>query len=170
VQSNQTINVQISAETNNYVDANGSTWNLIVPAPVTIGTLQLIPVAPLDLVSGTYHLTSGASSVDGGFAYWDGSTAAFYATAQTNDFQRWVWDGSSLKNVGLTAGLGSASGSHLVDSGSTKAGVSATPDVFVVKRVTGGYTIQDSRTGKYLRDNAGTLQFGTPSTVFVIQP
>jgi len=112
--------------------------------------------------NGTYVISSGTNSVDGGFGYWNVTPyVQLYPTNRTTG-QQWIWNGSKLSNVEVAAG-GSrgATGPFLADSGNGTATENSTGDTFKLIPVSGGYNVQDLRTGNYLGNASNVLVFGT---------
>jgi hypothetical protein len=120
-------------------------------------------IAPLN---GTYVITSGSNSVDGGFGEYPGNSP-FVQLYSTNNGsgQQWIWNGSTLQNMLVPVGgaPGAASGPFLADAGNGTATESAAGDTFKLIPVTNGYNIQDIRTGNYFSIVNGALVLGTKS-------
>ena len=130
---------------------------------VQIDELVAFGATSSSLSSGTYHLTSGSNSVDGGFGYWGNTPAVeFWATQSTNGYQKWVWNGSTFANV-------SYSGYYMADNGDGTVTENTSGDTWTVTTVSGGYTVKDNRTGNYLTDNSGTLAMSGTATTWTIQ-
>jgi hypothetical protein len=139
------------------------------------GITENVGISATQLPSSGYNFTSAGDSIDGGFGFWGTSPAVeVYPTLLTNDFQRWLWDGSRLANKSIAASRGQAAGPYLAESNSAKGGdgtatENATGDQFAVIPWATGWLIQDKTTGHYLGIVAGVLAFGATQTIWTEQ-
>jgi hypothetical protein len=134
------------------------------------GKTETVGISATQLPSAGYNFTSAGSSIDGGYGFW--GVAPFvelHATVLTNDFQRWLWDGSRLANKSIAAAPGQATGPYLADHGDGTATENATGDQFAVVPWGTGWVIQDKTTGRYLGIAGGVLAFGPTQTVWAEQ-
>ena len=114
------------------------------------------------LPSATYTITAGSKAVDGGWGYNGASPAVqFYTTTAGNSYQSWIWNGSTLQNVGW-------SGHYMTDGGSGTVSESTTADTWVAVSGSGGYTLRNSRTGNYLANSSGNLSMSGTATIWVL--
>jgi hypothetical protein len=118
--------------------------------------------AALPPLNGTYVISGGSNAVDGGFGY--SNTSPYVQLYPTNGGtgQQWTWNGSKLSNMKIAAGgSAGATGPFLADAGNGTATEGATGDAFNLIPVSGGYNVQDARTGNYLGIANNALAFGT---------
>jgi hypothetical protein len=113
------------------------------------------------LPNGTYRITSGSTSVDGGFGFWNDPPppVQLYSTV-TSPFQHWTWNGSTLLDAGWP-------GHYMGDAGNgTVLEPTGAPDTWTVTQSGAGWTVKDNRTGNYLANQAGSLRMSSMQTVW----
>jgi hypothetical protein len=134
------------------------------------GVTENVGISATQLPSAGYNFTSAGSSIDGGYGFWGGAPAVeLHVTLLTNDFQRWLWDGSRLANKSVAASRGQAAGPYLADHGDGTATENATGDQFAIIPWGTGWLIEDKTTGRYLGIAGGVLAFGPTQTVWAEQ-
>jgi hypothetical protein len=139
-------------------------------AAASCKTTENVGISATQLPSAGYNFTSAGSSIDGGYGFWGVAPAVeLHVTLLTNDFQRWLWDGSRLANKSIAAAPGQAAGPYLADHGDGTATENATGDQFAVIPWGTGWLIQDKTTGHYLGIVAGVLAFGPTQTIWTEQ-
>jgi hypothetical protein len=115
------------------------------------------------LPNGTYRITSGSTSVDGGFGFWNDPPppVQLYSTV-TSPFQHWTWNGSTLLDAGWP-------GHYMGDAGNgTVLEPTGAPDTWTVTQSGAGWTVKDNRTGNYLANQAGSLRMSSMQTVWTM--
>jgi hypothetical protein len=115
------------------------------------------------LPNGTYRITSGSTSVDGGFGFWNDPPppVQLYSTV-TSPFQHWTWNGSTLLDAGWP-------GHYMGDAGNgTVSEPTGAPDTWTVTQSGAGWTVKDNRTGNYLTNQAGSLTMSPTQTVWTM--
>jgi chitodextrinase len=143
---------------------SNASGTLAMSASASVWSVTGLNTGGVGLTSGTYLITSGSQAVDGGFGYWgDVPAVQIYPTAASNPFQQWQWNGSALQNVGF-------SGEFMVDAGNGTVSESTSGDTWSATAANGGYTVKNSRTGKYLSLNSGVLAMSGTASVWTFTP
>ncbi len=153
------------------VHANGTntrfSGNAVFNISVNIATPP--PPPPITLPNGTYIISLGSNSVDGGFGYF--GIVPFVQLNPTNSGtgQQWVWNGSLFRNVAVAGGGSSgASGPYMADNGDGTVTENATGDGWTVSSSGNGYTVRNNRTGRYLSIVSNVLAMSSTQTVWTI--
>ena len=84
----------------------------------------------------------------------------FYQLISGNTMQYWVWNGSTLQDAGY--------GRYMTDAGNGTVSEATSGEPWIVAARSGGYTLQNKRTGKYLSNNSGKLAMSSTATVWQI--
>lgn len=152
-----------------FVGANHDLYGAVDPALhiwfVTPGSTEAAGALP----SGTYRISAGSVSVDGGFGYWGSiPSVALYAN-NSGACQRWTWNGSSFLNDCGDQGYGPWVGHYLGDAGNgTVDEPTGTPDTWSVTASGGEWTVQDNRTHNYLSAAGGVLSMTPAPSAWMI--
>jgi hypothetical protein len=131
------------------------------------------PVVTLPpLANGTYVITLGANSVDGGFGEWGAPYVEFWAT-NSGTGQQWVWNGTTFSNVYIAASSNAvASGPLLADGGNSEPTENSSGDTWSAIPSGSGYKLLDNRTGLYLSSgtdaNTAGLVMSSTQTVWTM--
>jgi hypothetical protein len=121
------------------------------------------------LGNGTYIITSGSKSVDGGFGYWNATPYVQLYPTNAGTGQQWAWDGSRFSDVQVAAGgSNGATGPQMADNGDGTVTENPNGDTWTVSANGSGYTIADDQSGRYLSDLSGTLGMSATQTVWQI--
>jgi hypothetical protein len=126
------------------------------------------PPPPAPLSNGTYIISSGSNSVDGGFGYYGETPPVQTYPTNSGTGQQWVWNGSLLSNVLVASGGGVLTGPYMADNGDGTVTENATGDAWTVTNTGNGYTVRNNRTGRYLSIVSNDLAMSSLQTAWTI--
>lgn len=140
------------------------------------GRLQfMLSTGVVTLAPRNYTIFSGVTAIDAGFGCQKGNPTGVGPTATTgpvnllpingSDAQIWIWNGSSLQNIGLSLGavfcgvVPVATGSFLAEGNAGTVITALSGDTMKILAAGSQYTIQDLTTNHFLDATGGILKF-----------